>query len=419
MTLTKIGYRPRIVDAQISRSLRTFGAISLDGPRWCGKTWTALNHANSVSYLMDANTRTLAEIDPLTALSGESPHAVDEWQEVPAIWDAARFAVDQDKKRGRFLLTGSVTRPEEGVSHSGIGRISRMRMRTMTLFESGDSSGAISLKAILCGEKPMAGKSDLDIRGVIDMACRGGWPASLDAEAENPFAIPFDYLDSIVSNDVPERKTVREVSKFRYFLASLARNNATIVKNSTLHNDVQSAAGEFSANTLAAYLQVLQELFVLEEIPGWAPRIRSKARVLSSPKRMFADPSLAVAALGATPEKLMSDLQAFGGIFEGLCLRDLLVYAGASDARVFHYRDNSGLEVDAILENRDGSWGGFEIKLGGKETLNGVKSLLRLKEKIEKDGGEPPGCLAVLTGAQLAMSREDGVLVIPISMLRD
>jgi predicted AAA+ superfamily ATPase len=379
-----------------------------------------LSHANSVSYLMDANTRTLAEIDPQTALLGESPHAVDEWQEVPEIWDAVRFAVDQGKKRGRFLLTGSVTRPEEGISHSGIGRISRMRMRTMTLFESGDSSGEISLKAILGGERPLAGKSGLDIRGVIDVACRGGWPASLDAEAENPFAIPLDYLDSIVSNDAPEKKTaVREVSKFRYFLASLARNNAAIVKNSTLHNDVQSAAGEFSANTLAAYLHVLQELFVLEEIPGWAPQIRSKARVLSSPKRMFADPSLAVAALGATPEKLMSDLQAFGGIFEGLCLRDLLVYAGASDAHVFHYRDNSDLEVDAVVENRDGSWGGFEIKLGGKETLNGVKSLLRLKEKIERDGGKPPVCLAVLTGAQLAMSREDGVLVIPISMLRD
>jgi len=420
MTLTKEGYRRRIADERIAKYLRTFGAISIEGPRWCGKTWTALNHANSVSYLMDNNTRTLAEIDPKNVLPGESPHAIDEWQEVPGVWDAVRFAVDQETKCGSFILTGSVVRPTEGIRHSGIGRIARIRMRTMSLSESGDSSGKISLGSILSGETIAPGISDMDIQKLVYVACRGGWPAGFDREVENPLLIPQDYLDSFVSNDVSGGKTVvRETSKFRYFLASLARNNATIVKNATLHNDVQIAEGEFSANTLASYLQVLQDLFILEEIPGWAPQIRSKARILSKPKRLFSDPSLAAVALGATPEKLIFDLQAFGGIFEGMCLRDLLIYADANDATVFHYRDNSDLEVDAIIEKRDGSWGAFEIKLGEKETIKGVKSLLRLKAKIEKDGGAPPLCLAVLTGAGIAMQRDDGVMIIPISMLRE
>lgn len=420
MSLTKIGYRQRIADKLVGQSLRAFGAVSIEGPRWCGKTWTALNHANSVSYLMDENTRTLAGISVGNVLTGDSPHAIDEWQEIPAIWDAVRFAVDQGQGQGRFILTGSVIRPSEGIRHSGTGRIVRLRMRPMTLFESGDSGGDVSLGAILGGEDFSPFKTDPDIQKLVYIACRGGWPASLKTDEKSQLSIPVGYLDNISQHDASgARGLSRDSQKFHYFLASLARSNATIVKNTTIHNEVQSAAGEFSSNTLATYLQLLRELFMLEEIPGWAYGIRAKARIMSSPKRMFADPSLAVAALGATPEKLIENLAVFGGIFEGLCLRDLLVYAEANDARVFHYRDDSALEVDAIVETRGGDWGAFEIKLGDKATAKGVDSLLRLQAKISREKGKPPACLAVLTGGGIAMKRDDGILIVPITALRE
>lgn len=419
MSLANAHYKLRILDQKISRYLKTFGAISVEGPRWCGKTWTVLNQANSIAYLMDNAVRTLAELDTAAALSGAAPHAIDEWQEIPALWDAVRFAVDKNPKRGQFLLTGSVIRPQS-IRHSGIGRIARVRMRTMSLYESGDSSGLISLKALLAGKKPRAGRGNLSIQRLAMLACRGGWPINLSARIADPLALPVDYLNNLVTNDIPGKNiAVRETAKFRHFLAALARNNATPVKNATLHKDVQAVEGEFSANTLAAYLQILRDLYILEEIPGWRPQIRSKARILSIPKKIFTDPSLAAAALGVTPKKLLSDLPAFGGIFEGLCLRDLLVYAEANDARVFYYRDNSALEVDAIIEKSDGDWGAFEIKLGGREIDRAAKNLLRLRDKMARDGARKPRCLAVLTGAELALQRADGVSVVPISMLKD
>jgi predicted AAA+ superfamily ATPase len=420
MTLTNKGYRPRIIDALIADYLQTFGAVSVEGPKWCGKTWTTLNHANSASFLMDKNTKTLAEITPTSALEGAKPHAIDEWQEVPAIWDSVRFAVDQDTDRGQFLLTGSVTPPKEGMRHSGIGRIARLKMRTMSLFESGESSGSISLNNLLDGKGIKAGRSNLSLYDLIDVACRGGWPVNVSAAVKSPFKIPTDYLNSIILGESPEPGIqIRNEAKFAFLLSSLARNNATTVKNATLHNDVQSAAGEFSAKTLASYLRLLLNLYIIEEIPGWYPRVRSKTRVLSGSKRLFTDPSLAVAALGATPSTLRKDIQAFGGIFEGMCLRDLMIYAEANDARVFHYRDNSQLEVDAIVEKRDGSWGAFEIKLGGSGINDGAKALLSLRRKLRNAGATEPICLVVLTGSEIGMKREDGVNVVPIGMLRE
>ena len=420
MALTKEGYKKRIADDKIEKYLRTFGALSIEGPRWCGKTWTSLNHANSVSYLSDQSTKTLAEINPDSALSGESPHAIDEWQAVPQIWDSVRFAVDQEKTRGRFILTGSVVKPAKDIFHSGIGRIARVKMRTMSLYESGESSGKVSLNSIMNGESFAADKSDVSVQDLIYASCRGGWPEALNEEVENPLLIADDYLESIVQNDIPgDNKVIRNSKKFRRFLLSLARNNSTIVKDTTIQNDVQSSEGEFAAKTLTSYLEKVRNLYILEEIPGWSPQLRSKVRLMSKEKRLFTDPSLAIAALGASPEKLLTDLQTYGGIFEGMCLRDLLVYSDANDARVFHYRDNSDLEIDAIVENRGGAWGAFEIKLNDKEAGKGAKSLLRLKDKIEKGGGAPPVCLAVITGTGIAMKREDGVLVIPITMLRE
>ncbi|MDR1082904.1 MAG: DUF4143 domain-containing protein [Coriobacteriales bacterium] len=419
MTLTREGYLPRIADQELRSLLETYGALSIEGLRWCGKTWLALNHANSVSYLMDANTRILAEHDTANVLTGETPHVIDEWQELPGIWDAVRFAVDQDPARGRYLLTGSVVKPSAEIRHSGIGRIAPIRLRTMSLYESGDSSGAISLKALLEGKQIESSKSMVSIQDIVRIACCGGWPVNVSSTPEDPYRLPFDYLNSVIENDVPQKEIpVRDTSKFRHFLASLARSNATIVKNTTIHDDVRSIEGEFSTNTLASYLQTLRDLFILEEIPGWNPQSRSKARILSSPKRLFADPSLAVAALGTTYHKLLDDLPAFGNIFEGLCIRDLLIYAQANNARVFHYRDNSKLEVDAIVEARDGSWAAFEIKLGAKGLASGAASLIRLKEKMLSAGTPKPSALIVLTGSQISQRREDGVVVVPITLLK-
>jgi len=426
VSLTPAGYHTRIIDAQLEEALGTFGAILLEGPRWCGKTWTMLNHANSVAYLMQEGTRLLAESEVTTALEGERPHAIDEWQEVPEVWDAVRFAVDQKSQRGQYLLTGSVTRKraKAKIRHSGIGRISRMRMRTLSLYESGESTGAISLSALLAGEGCSAARSKTLLTKLIEVTCRGGWPITLTVDLKNPLRLSYDYLAGLLDNGSEDFEgdydlAIREPAKFRYLMASLARNSATPVKNTTLHNDVQAAAGEFSANTLAAYLQILRDFFILEEIPGWNPAIRSKARVLSSPKRFFTDPSLAVAALETDPKKLKQELQTFGGLFESLCLRDLLIYAEAHNARLSYYRDNSGLEVDAIVEAQGGSWGGFEVKLSNRGIEAGARSLLRLKDKIQRSKGPAPACLAVLTGSEVAYQRDDGIWIIPITVLRD
>jgi predicted AAA+ superfamily ATPase len=420
ITLTPAGYRPRVIDGQIDKALKTFGAVSIEGPRLCGKTWTALHHARSAFFLMDDASKNRAKFNSAAALEGETPHAIDEWQEIPAIWDAVWSAADQRPGKEQFLLTGPVTLPESDIHHSGPGRIARLRMRTMSLYESGISDGSISLGALLAGEKASPGRAAVTRDDLIDAACIGGWPTNIAGNANSPLDTPIDYLHSVAANETQRSGTrIRNESKFACLLASLARNNATTVKNITLHTEVQSAVGEFAANTLAAYLQILLDLSIMEEVPGWHPPVRATAKVFAGPKRLFSDPSLVAAALGVTPAMLRKDPQAFDGVFKGLCFRDLLVYADACDAKVFHYRDNSQLEVDAIVETRDGSWGAFEIKLGGSGIEEGARALLALRRKTVNAGAPEPKCLVVLTGAEAAFPRPDGVSVVPIAMLRD
>jgi predicted AAA+ superfamily ATPase len=413
-------YKERVIDKQIERYLKIFGAVSVEGPKWCGKTWSILRHANSVTYLMDHGSRTLAELDPASALEGEKPHAIDEWQEIPAVWDTVRHSVDQTTAKGQYLLTGSVTPPEREIRHSGTGRIARIRMRTMSLYEAGMSTGEISLGGLLHGVKFRPGLSDLGFADLTQIACRGGWPGNLGVSEGDALVLPRSYAEGL--SDIRTgtgKKRVKNTRNFGLLLSALARSNATTVSNATLHNEVLTASGTFSGDALSDYLQVLRDMFVLDEIPGWNPQIRSKARVLSKPKRMFTDPSLATAVLGATPGKYMDDVQAFGGIFEGMVLRDLLVYCLVHDARLFHYRDNGGLEVDAILELPEGTWAAFEIKLGERGAQAGASSLLRLARKMEMGGHRPPLCLAVITGTGIAQKREDGVCIVPVGMLRD
>jgi predicted AAA+ superfamily ATPase len=422
MTLRKDGYLPRIIDDKIRSYLEIFGAISIEGPKWCGKTWTALNHANTARYLMDpssgVNYRETAMTEPALILEGEEPVLIDEWQEVPRIWDAVRFAVDQKREKGRFLLTGSTKPPLEKVKHSGAGRIARIMMRPMTLFESGDSTGRVSFEKMMSGHGIEPSLAEIGLRDLIAVTARGGWPANLEVAPMNLQEIPLQYVETLAVSDISSGDRRRDPVRVRTLLRSLARNNATIVSNATIRKDIIGAHEDLSPNTITEYISALLRLNVIEEIPGWNPGIRSKTRIRMSPKKVFVDPSLAIAALAVSIDDLVFDLNTFGFMFENLCLRDLSCYAEALGGRVYHYRDSNGLEADAIVELRGGAWGAFEIKLGEHRIEEGVGSLIALKEKMEKEGARPPSCLCVLTGGGLAHKRDDGIYIVPLNALK-
>jgi predicted AAA+ superfamily ATPase len=422
MTLKKEGYLPRIIDRKIKRYLNIFGAISIEGPKWCGKTWTALTHANSVRFIMNpsasVNYRELARNEPALLLEGEEPVLIDEWQEVPSLWNAVRFAVDQGQKQGRFLLTGSTKPLRDDALHSGAGRMARVRMRPMTLFESGISTGKVSLSEILEGEKMQTSINEIPLKKLISVTCRGGWPANLDIEETESTEIPRQYIETLTRVDMSQIDDVRrDPARIKRLLRSFARNNASIVSNATLRKDLLEDHEELSPNTISAYISALSRLYVIEEIPAWNPEIRSRTRIRTSPKRVFVDPSLAVAALNIGPENLLLDLNTFGFMFENLCIRDLLCYAEAVDGEVYHYHDDNDLEVDVVIETKGGKWSAFEIKLGEHRIGEAVSSLLKLLEKVESKGGRPPTALCVITGGGLSWQREDGIRVIPINAL--
>jgi predicted AAA+ superfamily ATPase len=425
MSLTEENYKPRLVDNQVEKLLKIFGAVSIEGSKWCGKTWTALNHAESVIYIADPSgnfgNREKALIDPSLVLAGEPPLVIDEWQEVPGIWDAVRFSVDRDQGTGRFILTGSSTPPKDSYIHSGVGRIARLRMRPMSLIESGDSNGSVSLKSLFRGEHISPHSSNLTLEHIAGLIVRGGWPAGIKYSGTDAAVIPKQYIDQTVDSEaLKAAKRGFDKNKLKATLRSLARNNATMVSNATIEKDViaNEERDTVSRNTLSEYLSILKSMYVIDEIPGWDPEIRSRKRLRTSPKRIMVDPSLAVATLGGTQEKLMNDMLTLGFMFEGLCLRDLLIYAGADDMSVFHYHDDTGLEADAILESADGSWGAFEIKLGNYQIDGAADNLLTLKDKMIKQEAPPPVCLVVITGQEgLAYQRKDGVYVVPIDCL--
>jgi len=360
-----------------------------------------------------------AMIDPALIFDGERPQAIDEWQEVPGIWDAVRFTVDQENEKGQFILTGSVTMPYEKIMHSGAGRIARIRMRPMSLFESGDSDGRISLNDLFRQRKIKPILAELGLRELIEITVRGGWPGNLEMNGVDAMATAFQYLKALSTIDISEADGVkRNPAKVMAVIKSLARNNATMVSNKTLLNDLSGEDGAVSRETLGHYLDALEKLFVLEKIPAWKPGIRSKTRMRRTPKRMLVDPSLAISALGTSAEELIFDLETYGFMFEGLCQRDLSIYADAIEAEHFHYRDDSNLEVDAIIEKRNGDWGAFEIKLGEHQADQAASTLIRLRDKMVIQGAPPPKCLAVITGGGVGHRRKDGVYTIPINSLR-
>jgi len=423
MTLIKDGYIPRLVDHKISRYLRIFGAIHIEGPKWCGKTWTALSHSNTVRYMMDPsagiNYKETAKYDPSLLLEGEEPILIDEWQEVPSIWDAVRFEVDQKTKRGRFILTGSTKPNVSNIAHSGAGRIANVRMRPMSLCEAGVSTKNVSLADILSANKIKPSVSNIGLMDLIEVTCRGGWPANLCIPKEDAAEIPAQYIESITRIDMSQIDDIRrDPARIKRVLHSFARNNSTTASNATLRGDLLEDGASMSPNTLSSYISALTRLFVIEEIPGWQPEILSRARVRTSPKRMFSDPSLAAAILKSGPNSLKYDLNTFGFLFENLCIRDLLIYADYLDATVYHYRDSYNNEADAVIETKDGRWAAFEIKLGEHRVEEGAASLHALKKRICSEGGKPPESLCVISGGGLAYQRDDGIYCVPVNALR-
>ena len=424
--MNKEKYIPRIVDAAVERYLATMGAVCIEGPKWCGKTWTSSYHSNSEFLVGNPDNnfqnRALAEMSPALVLEGETPRLIDEWQEVPPLWDAVRYTVDQRGKKGQFILTGSATPKRKGVLHSGAGRIGKLRMRPMSLYESGDSSGKVSLHELCEGKLTPAITGEVDLRMLARLTVRGGWPGNLDIDDADISLLPGEYLDAVIDDDVNRvDETRRDSRKVRLLLRSLARNESTTATNRTLKNDIKEIDDEdIDVETVATYLDIFNRLFLTDNQQPYSTKLRSSVRVKQAEKRHFCDPSLACALLKVTPERLIGDLATFGFLFEALCERDLKIYAESFGATLYHYQDYAGNEIDAIIELPDGSWCGIEIKLGANKIEEAAENLLHLRDEIVKDEGKAPSALIVLCGlSNAAYQRPDGVYVVPLTALKN
>ena len=419
-------YKPRVIDSAVCRYLSAFGAVCIEGPKWCGKTWTSSFHSKSEFLIGDpANNfqnRALAEISPSIVLEGETPRLLDEWQEVPSIWDAVRYTVDGRAEKGQFILTGSSTPKRKGVLHSGAGRIGRLRMRTMSLYESGESGGAVSLEELCNGKITPAMTGEVSLRDLAYYTVRGGWPGNLNVAPENASLLPQSYLDAILDDDsqrIDDKKY--DVTKMRLLLRSLARNESTTAAKKKLLNDIREFDDEaIDMDTIATYLDVFDRLFLLDNQLPFSANIRSSVRVKQAEKRHFCDPALACALLKATPDKLIGDLETFGFLFEALVERDLKIYAESFGANLYHYQDYNNKEIDAVVELKDGKWCAFEIKLGANQIDKAATELVALRNDIEKNGGVAPSVLCVICGlSNAAYVRPDGVFVVPITALKN
>lgn len=420
-------YKARIIDKKIDKYLSVFGAICIEGPKWCGKTWTFSYHSNSEIYIGDPSgnfqNRQLAQMSPSLVLEGETPRLIDEWQEVPPLWDAVRYKVDQIPKKGQFILTGSATPNHKGILHSGAGRIARIRMRTMSLYESGDSSGDVSLEDLCNGKLTPKMTGEVDLKNVIEFIIRGGWPASLGLPIESAALLPKEYLEAVLNDDIYRVDGVkRNTHKMRLLLRSLARNESTTVSNKTLKNDIKEIDDEdIDTATIADYLNILDRLFITDNQKPFSTKIRSSVRIKQSEKRHFCDPSLACALLNITPNMLLNDLETLSFLFESLCERDLKIYAESIDAHVYHYQDYKNREIDTIIELNDGRWCAMEIKLGANQIESAAENLKKIYEKMEKDPKSIlPSAMIIVCGlSNAAYQREDGIYVVPLTALKD
>lgn len=421
-------YKPRIADSLLERKLRGKGAVIVEGPKWCGKTTTAEQLAKSVLYMSKPEdlkeNLLMADIDPSGLLEGETPRLIDEWQVAPGLWDAVRFEVDHRGGVGHFILTGSAVPPRTAeMVHSGTGRFSRMKMRPMSLYESMESSGKISLGDLFSQPKKIFANNDLGIAELAFLICRGGWPSSIDMEQDVALDQTFDYLDAVVNVDISRVDDVRRDSeRAKRLMKSYSRHQGTQTTYTVIRDDIAANDSDFlTEDTVYSYTNALRKIFVIEDMPAWNPNLRSKTAIRTSDTRYFVDPSIAAASLGLGPKDLLGDLNTMGLLFETLCVRDLRVYADSLFGNVYHYRDKSGLECDAVVHLRDGSYGLIEIKLGGDRLIEeGSRNLKALSEKLDTAKMKEPSFLMVLTGTgKYAYRRDDGIYVVPIGCLRN
>ena len=423
--MSKKKYLSRLCDTELQLALKSAGAVLIEGAKWCGKTSTANNAAKSVVYMQDPdNTQSyqvMADTKPSLLLKGNNPRLIDEWQVAPVLWDAVRFEVDKRAERGLFILTGSAVAPENVTAHTGTGRISRMIMRPMSLFESLESNGQISIGALFNGkQKETDAISDLTIEQIAFLICRGGWPASIGQEKETALRMARDYVEAIIHQDISRVDNIeKNPERVRLLLRSLARNISTTANYQTIKQDIEATDISISDKTISTYINALRRIFVVEDINAWSPSLRSKTAIRTSEKRHFVDPSLATAVMRINPEGVLADFEYFGFLFESLCTRDIRIYAQANDADVFHYRDKTGLEADLIIRQRNGKWAAIEIKLGNKQIEEAAQNLLTLRAKIDEEKMGKDAFLMIVTGSQYAYQRNDGIWVVPIGCLRD
>ena len=422
-------YRKRVVDSILDFYLECMGAVLIEGPKWCGKTRTGEEHAKSVIKLQDPDNvdkyRAAVKAKPSILLEGPTPRLIDEWQDFPILWNAVRHLVDERGEDGQFILTGSAVpreekKDEESPRHTGTGRIIRMHMRPMSLWESGESTGEISLSALFDGAGDVAGQSRVGTDELAHLVCRGGWPQAVLAKTPRAaYLKSASYIDEVVHEDVHRVDGVeRNPDRVRNLLKSLARNISTLTTAETILQDLKTNDPTICEKTLSSYVNALRKIFLVEDVPAWSPSLKSRLAIRSAAKRQFVDPSVATAVLGATPRRLLNDFRSFGSLFESLCVRDMRVYAQPLDGEVRHYRDQTGLEVDMIVASQDGRWGAVEVTLGAGDIDSAANGLKKLKAKVDVSRMGHPSFLMVLTGTDLGYVREDGVIVCPLGCLK-
>ncbi len=415
---------PRLCDADLQLALQSSGAVLIEGAKWCGKTSTAGNASKSVLYMQDPDNTSsylaMADTKPSLLLKGDTPRLIDEWQMAPVLWDAVRFEVDKRAKTGQFILTGSSVPTDNATSHTGTGRISRLLLRPMSLFESQESNGTVSLRSLFAGNLDVEARSDLSIEQIAFVLCRGGWPASIKLSGEAALRMATDYVEAVINYDVSRVDNIeKNPERVRLLLRSLARNIATLATYQTIKADIEATDITISDKTIGSYMNALRRIFVVEDLPAWSPSLRSKTAIRTSAKRHFVDPSIATAVLRTNPEGILNDFQYFGFLFEALCTRDIKIYSQTNDADVFHYRDKNGLESDLIVRLREGRWAAIEVKLGNKQIEQAAENLLALKARINESKMGEASFLMIITGGEYAYRRDDGVLVVPIGCLRE
>jgi predicted AAA+ superfamily ATPase len=418
-------YLKRLCDTELTLALQSSGAVLIEGAKWCGKTSTASKASKSVVYMQDPDNassyQAMADTKPSLLLKGSTPRLIDEWQVAPILWDAVRFEVDQRGEVGQFILTGSAVPIKNETAHTGTGRISRLVMRPMSLYESMESNGNISLRALFDGKQEDTGViSALSIEQISYILCRGGWPASINLSGIPALRMAMDYVEAIINQDVSRVDGIeKNPERVRLLLRSLARNIATTATYQTIKEDIEATDIGISDKTINTYINALRRIFVVEDLPAWAPSLRSKTAIRTTEKRHFVDPSIATAVMRTNPEGILTDFKYFGFLFESLCTRDVRIYAQANDGDVFHYRDKSGLEADLIIRLRDGRWAAIEVKLGKKQIEEAAVNLLTLKNKIDEEKMGKAAFLMIITAGQHAYQRKDGIWVVPIGCLKD